>query len=109
MPGVIEMARKFEEEQSYLAHPVYLDVPMMVSFLATLDDGVTYTSEVAEKLTSSKQGEGEGAVKIGIPSLAQWLGLNLGADGKYRKRSASDETVESRLVREHTSASLFNI
>ncbi|MFG2038063.1 hypothetical protein [Dactylosporangium sp. NPDC048998] len=103
------MAKAREKDDHFLAHPVYLDVPMMVSFLATLDDGVAYTSEVAEKLTSAKEGEGEGNVKAGIPSLAQWLGLTLSAEGKYRRRSSTDESVEAKLVREHTSASLFNI
>jgi hypothetical protein len=103
------MAKKSQTGTRFLAHPVYLDVPMMVSFLATLDDGVAYTSEVAERLASTKEGEGEGTAKAGIPSLAQWLGLSLSAEGRYRRRSLNDESVEARLVREHTSASLFNI
>ncbi len=103
------MAKRTEDGVPVLAHPVYLDVPMMVSFLATLDDGVAYSSEVAERLASSKEGEGEGGLKAGLPSLTQWLGLTLSAEGKYRRRSLKDETVEAKLVREHTSASLFNI
>jgi hypothetical protein len=103
------MAKRSEDAMPVLAHPVYLDVPMMVSFLATMDDGVAYSSEVAEKLASSKEGEGEGGLKAGLPSLTQWLGLTLSAEGKYRRRSLKDETVEAKLVREHTSASLFNI
>jgi len=97
------------EDVIYLAHPVYLDVPMMVSFLATLDNGVAYSSEVAERLASTKDREGDASLKAGIPSLAQWLGLTLSAEGKYRRRSTDDESVEAKLVREHTSASLFNI
>ncbi len=102
------MARQ-QSATPFLAHPVYLDVPMMVSFLAALDDGVAYSSEVAEKLISNSEREGEGGGKIGLPSLAQWLGLSLTAEGRYRRRSVEDESVEARLVREHTSASLFNI
>ena len=94
---------------SNLIHPVYLDTPMMVSFLATLDDGVSYSSEVAERLTSGRERSIDGGIKAGIPSLAQWLGLNLSADGRYNKRSKDDESVESKVVREHTSASLLNI
>jgi hypothetical protein len=105
----MKMARRASDDARYLAHPVYLDVPMMVSFLAALDDGVAYTSEVAERLASTREGEGDAAVKAGMPSLAQWLGLTLSAEGKYRRRSSKDESVEAKLVREHTSASLFNI
>lgn len=103
------MAKTHEDGIGFLTHPVYLDVPMMVSFLAALDDGVAYTSEVAERLSSSKEGEGDASLKAGVPSLAQWLGLTLNADGKYRRRSVKDESVEAKLIREHTSASLFNI
>lgn len=103
------MATKASAITPYLAHPVYLDVSMMVSFLAALDDGVAYTSEVAERVVSSKEREGEGALRAGLPSLAQWLGLSISAEGKYRRRSSDDESVEAKLVREHTSASLFNI
>lgn len=100
---------KSGEPEYLLAHPVYLDVPMMVSFLAALDDGVAYSSEVAERLTATREGEGEASGKAGIPSLAQWLGLTLNAEGKYRRKSTKDESVEAKIVREHTSASLFNI
>ena len=40
-----------------LVHPLYLDVPMMVSFLATLQDGVAFTSDVAESASQSTKAE----------------------------------------------------
>lgn len=91
-----------------LAHPVYLDTPMLVSFLASLEGGVSYSSEVAERYAGGKEGEGEGSAKAGLPSIATLLGLNLSAEGRYKRRSSTEESTESKFVREHTSASLFN-
>lgn len=91
-----------------LAHPIYLDTPMLVSFLAALEDGVAFTSEVAEKQAQTKKSGGEGSVGVKLPSLASLLGLSLAANGKYSRDSGSDQSTESKFVREHTSASLFN-
>ena len=91
-----------------LAHPVYLDTEMLISFLASLEDGVSYSSEVAERYSASSDREGEGAGKVSLPSIATLLGLTLSAEGRYKRRSSADEGVESKFVREHTAASLFN-
>ncbi len=91
-----------------LAHPVYLDTEMLISFLASLEDGVSYSSEVAERYTATSDREGEGAGKVSLPSIATLLGLTLSAEGRYKRRSSAEEGVESKFVREHTAASLFN-
>jgi hypothetical protein len=44
-----------------LMHPIYLDTPMLISFLATIDDGVYFTSEVAEKVADTRKSGGEGS------------------------------------------------
>jgi hypothetical protein len=93
---------------SRLAHPVYLDTEMLISFLASLEDGVSYSSEIAERYTASKEREGEGAGRVSLPSVASLLGLTLSAEGRYKRRSSGEEGVESKFVREHTAASLFN-
>jgi hypothetical protein len=93
---------------SLLAHPVYLDTPMLVSFLASLEDGVSYTSEVAERVAAGREGEGEGTGKVALPSIATLLGLNLSAEGRYKRRNTSEDSVENKFIREHTAASLFN-
>lgn len=81
---------------------------MLISFLASLEDGVSYSSEVAERYAATKEGEGEGGGKASLPSIATLLGLNLSAEGRYKRRSSKEEGVESKFVREHTAASLFN-
>jgi hypothetical protein len=91
-----------------LAHPVYLDTEMLISFLASLEDGVSYSSEVAERYTAAKDREGEGTGRVSLPSIATLLGLTLSAEGRYKRRSSAEEGVESKFVREHTAASLFN-
>ncbi|MEU0462488.1 hypothetical protein ABZ215_00630 [Amycolatopsis sp. NPDC006131] len=97
-----------DQDSFELAHPIYLDTPMLVSFLAALDDGVYYSSEVAEKLGKTRKSDGEISGAAKLPSLASLLGLNLSASGKYSRQGAEDQNVESKFVREHTSASLFN-
>lgn len=91
-----------------LAHPVYLDTEMLISFLASLEDGVSYSSEVAEHYTGTSGREAEGSGKVSLPSIATLLGLTLSAGGSYKRNSSSEEGVESKFVREHTAASLFN-
>ncbi len=36
-------------EQIDLAYPLYLDVPMMTSFVAALEDGIAYGSDVTQR------------------------------------------------------------
>ena len=91
-----------------LAHPIYLDTPMLISFLAAVDDGVSFSSEVAEKIADTRKQSGEGAGEVKIPGLAALLGLSLSASGKYGREKAEDQSTESTFVRQHTAASLFN-
>ncbi len=102
------MAKAVRDPSSELVYPVYLDVEMLISFLAALEDGISYSSEVAERTAAAREGEGEGAAKGGLPSVVSLLGLNLSAEGRYRRKSTSEDTIESKFVREHTAASLFN-
>ena len=111
MQGNLDMSRGAGSKAGFtspLAHPVYLDTEMLVSFLASLEDGVSYSSEVASRSTTAKDREGEGAGKVSLPSLATLLGLTLSAEGRYKRRTSDEEGVESKFVREHTAASLFN-
>jgi hypothetical protein len=91
-----------------LLHPVYLDVAMLISFLATLDDGVSFSSEVAQtRMQGTKSsGQVEGTAKL--PSIASLLGLDLNASGKYARDKNVDDTTENKFVKQHTAASLFN-
>jgi hypothetical protein len=92
-----------------LIHPVYLDVPMMVSFLAALQGGVAYGGEVTERVSAAQGREREGSGKAGLPSLASLFGLSLDMTGRVKSHSQGEESTETRVVREHTEASLFNL
>ena len=105
------MARRDAQHDSLtdLVHPVYLDVPMLVSFLAAVDNGISFRSEVAEKVATAAKNTTDVSGKVGLPSLTSLLGLSLSASGRYNRDSSGEESVDSRFVREHTAASLFNI
>lgn len=103
------MARKSEDERvpEPLVHPVYLDVPMMVSFLAAIEGGVAYEDESTRRsLTATERGR-EGGGKVGVPVLSSFLRLDL--SGNISQRERGDESEEIKVVRQHTEASLFNV
>ncbi|MEV7594400.1 hypothetical protein AB0O42_29475 [Streptomyces sp. NPDC089922] len=90
--------------QYKLAHPLYLDVQMMVSFLAYLEGGVYVSSE--ETLQKETLRGAGGASGPKLPSLGALLGheasILRGADKHI------GETAETKVARHHTAASLFN-
>jgi hypothetical protein len=97
-----------ELKEIELAYPLYLDVPMMTSFFAALEDGIAYGSNIKSRRSNQKalstQGEGE----AGVPSWGVFstiLSLNLRGKIERNKSIADDEEVE--LVKKHTEASLF--
>ena len=96
-----------EERPGYsLAHPVYLDVPMMMSFLAHLEGGVS----VSESETTTATGARERVLK-GRAGLRAKLWTIVDADvGSEVSSQKRDETsAESKTERHHTAASLFNV
>ncbi len=91
-----------------LVHPIYLDVPMMTSFLAAIDDGIAYGRNVRTKQGTQQAtgitGEGEAGVpKLGILSSV----LSLSLRGKIENKATEDDSEEIELVKKHTEASLF--
>jgi hypothetical protein len=89
-----------------LAHPVYLDVPMMISFLAALEGGVSVSGE--ETTTESGSRERMLTGKTGIRArLLAFGAAEVGIEGQTGGR---DETsFVSQTERHHTAASLFNV
>lgn len=97
------------EEPESLAprHPLYLDVPMMTSFLAYLEGGV---AESLERISTSKDDisrQREGGAGLKVPSVFSMLGFD--ASGRMASTTASGSTDEVKIARQHTSASLFNL
>lgn len=91
-----------------LVHPMYLNTPMLINFLASIDDGVSFSSDVAQKHDSLRKTTGEAGGTVGVPSVASLIGLTVNASGKLGHERNNQESVESKFVRQHTTASLFN-
>lgn len=89
-----------------LMHPVYLDVPMMVSFLARLEGGVV----VDEEQTSKQAGAKERLLK-GRAGLRGRFGPLMSADveGEASAGRRDEDSLERRSSRHQTAASLFNL
>lgn len=89
-----------------LAHPLYLDVQMMVSFLAYLEGGVYLSSEQTVQREKIRAGKENSASEVKLPSLGALLGIesSLKAEGGH----PIGETAETKVARHHTAASLFN-
>lgn len=88
-----------------LAHPLYLDVPMMVSFLAYLQGGVTWTEEEARRSADTNEASGKMSGGFKFP-LAALFGMDLRAEAAAA--TTRDASIESTATRHHTVASLFN-
>lgn len=89
-----------------LVHPVYLDVPMMITFLAALRNGVSFEDESTRRSSSGVDREKGGEGKVGLPGIGSLLGLDF--SGRTSKKDRQEESEELKAVRQHTSASLFN-
>lgn len=89
-----------------LVHPVYLDVPMMVSFLAHVEGGFA----VDEEQTSTHKGARDRLLK-GRAGLRLRLAPMVGGEavGEASTQRRDEDYLESRTTRHHTMASLFNL
>ena len=96
-----------EEQPGYvLAHPVYLDVAMMISFLACLEGGVVTQEEETQKEGGARERVLKG--RAGIRARLPWaLDAEAGSEGGTQRRD--EASLESKSTRQHTAASLFNL
>lgn len=89
-------------------HPIYLNTSMLMSFVATMEDGVTLGSSVVQSSDRRKNNElsvdGEG----GTNEILSVLGLRLNATGELSRSSEKETSVEETFTRQHTMASLFS-
>lgn len=92
--------------QPELFYPLYLDVPMMISFLAAIENGVSYEANVQKRVGSKKSVTGEASGGVGLPSLLGLLPFDL--RGRLTGDTGTESSEEMQLVKRHTEASLFN-
>ena len=95
-------------ERPTLVHPVYLDTPMLLSFVATLDDGVSLSAAVTESSAKNKSTELSGSGEGGTENVLALLGVKLSATGELSRSSETDKSIEQSFTRQHTLASLFS-
>ncbi len=94
-------------EMLELIHPVYLDTPMMVSFVAALEGGVAYGDERTHRLLTATDRDREAGGRFGIPLLSSLLSLDM--SGRLAAKDHHEGAEEVKVVRRHTEASLFNL
>lgn len=96
-----------EQQTGYqLAHPVYLDVAMMISFLAYLEGGVVTHEESTQKEAGARERAFKG--RAGLRARLPWaLDAEAGTEGSTQHRN--EVSLESKSARQHTAASLFNL
>jgi hypothetical protein len=81
--------RGYLAEQIDLAYPLYLDVPMMTNFVAAIEDGIAYDTDVTQRSDQSKNISGEGEGRAGTPFLSLFSALiSLDARGKIAGNKA---------------------
>lgn len=83
-----------------LLHPFYLDTDMSMAFAAALAGGVAFEAE-----ESHSEGGVSDAVKKIEGNLRLFGRFGFGADRESRRSTESN--AESRLIRQHTEASIF--
>lgn len=91
----------------HLVHPVYLDVQMMISFLAHLEGGVSDHEEETKTTSTARERAVKGEAGLRARLLPWAGGLHGQAEVSGERRH--DNSSELKSERHHTEASLFNL
>lgn len=91
-----------------LVHPLYLDVPMMISFLAALEGGgVAFEGEELARAATAEDRSKGASGRVGLPAISALFGIDL--TGRLESGSKEEESRETKVLRRHTESSLFNL
>ena len=91
--------------QMRLIHPIYLDIPMLVSFAAAIEGGLSFGTEVTHEASASTAAGAEGGVKFGFSHLfSQFFDLSSELH-VHGAREGQERSVE-KSSRTHTEASV---
>ena len=88
-----------------LIHPIYLDIPMLVSFAAAIEGGLSFGSEVTHEASSSTAVGAEGGVKFGLSHLFSQF-FDVSADVQAHGTREGQERSVEKSSRSHTEASV---
>ena len=92
-------------EQIPLIHPIYLDVPMLVSFAAAIQGGLALKSEVTAEKEASRSTAASASGKLGIPQLFSKL-FDASVSAELAGERASETHELRKESKAHTEASI---
>ena len=92
-------------EQIPLIHPIYLDVPMMVSFAAATQGGLALESEITAEKAGSSSTKGNLAGRIGFSQLVQRL-FDASVSAEIAGERAMQAHESRKELKAHTEASI---
>jgi len=88
-----------------LIHPIYLDVPMLVSFAAAIQGGLAFETEVTEQSATEISASGKSSARFGISELFSTL-FNASVSVESAATDASQDQQVRRESKSHTEASI---
>lgn len=89
-----------------LLYPIYLDVPMIVSFVAATEGGYALENAVKRTEATTEDTKGELAGEVGLSGLLSNL-VKVGVKSSANLEDQLVQSNESQIVLKHTEASLF--
>ena len=88
-----------------LIHPIYLDVPMMVSFAAAIEGGVAFEKEVVSSHESTNEKGASIRTKFGLSALFESL-FDAGIEGELKSATEKISGERNTERRAHTESSI---
>jgi len=88
-----------------LIHPIYLDVPMLVSFAAAIEGGLSFGAEVMREKSHATNADASIAGKLGLSSLFSRF-LDASVQGQVTAGRNDRERSLEKETRAHTEASV---
>lgn len=88
-----------------LIHPIYLDVPMLVSFAAATQDGVAMKTEVSEESANKNATSASASGRFGVTKLFQSL-FDASVEVEGETAREKEVTQIRKELKAHTEASL---
>ncbi len=88
-----------------LIHPIYLDVPMLVSFAAAIQGGLSLESEVTHEKEANKSGSADVTGKFGLSNLFSNL-FEVAAEANMSGLASGRNQETRHELKSHTEASI---
>jgi hypothetical protein len=102
---VVPALTKESMQQIPLIHPIYLDVPMLVSFAAAVQGGLSLASEVTEEKKRTACGSGSLSADFNLSSLFKSL-FEAGTKANLEGSAANETQLVRKESRSYTEASI---